>query len=65
MNCESKICVLDNVQTVNSVYVISVRLKKTVLAFFFLFFLLVIIFGWITSRFKSPLKLNMYTVCIK
>ncbi len=38
MNCESKICVLDNVQTVNSVYVISVRLKKTVLAFFFPFF---------------------------
>ncbi len=40
MNCESKICVLENVQTVNSVYVISVRLKKTVLAcfFFFLFF---------------------------
>ncbi len=40
MNCESKICVLENVQTVNSVYVISVRQKKTVLAFFF-FFLLV------------------------
>ncbi len=53
MNCESKICVLENVQTVNSVYVISV------------FFLLVVIFGWITSRFKSPLKFNMYTVCIK
>ncbi len=32
MNCESKICVLENVQTVNSV---SVRQKKTVLAFFF------------------------------
>ncbi len=28
MNCESKICVLENVQTVNSVYVISVRQKK-------------------------------------
>ncbi len=39
MNCESKICVLENVQTVNSVYVISVR-QKTVLACFF-FFLLV------------------------
>ncbi len=37
MNCESKICVLENVQTVNSVYVISVRQKKTVLAFFFFF----------------------------
>ncbi len=65
MNCESKICVLENVQTVNSVYVISVRQKKNVLAFFSLFFLLVVILGWITSRFKSPLKLNMYTVCIK
>ncbi len=64
MNCESKICVLENVQTFNSVYVISVRQKKTVLAFF-LFFLLVVILGWITSRFKSPLQLNMYTVCIK
>ncbi len=63
MNCESKICVLKNVQTVNSVYVISVRQKKNVLAFFFS--LVVVIFGWITSRFKSPLKLNMYTVCIK
>ncbi len=42
MNYESKICVLENVQTVNSVYVISVRQKKTVLAFFFItFFLLV------------------------
>ncbi len=48
-----------------TVFVISVRQKKNVLAFFFLFFLLVVIFGWITSRFKSPLKLNMYTVCIK
>ncbi len=37
MNCESKICVLENVQTVNSVYVISVR-QKTVLAWFFFFF---------------------------
>ncbi len=37
MNCESKICVLENVQTVNSVYVISVR-QKTVLAFFLFFF---------------------------
>ncbi len=36
MNCESKICVLENVQTVNSVYVISVCQKKTVLAFFFI-----------------------------
>ncbi len=65
MNCESKICVLENVQTVNSVYVISVR-QKTVLALFFSFFLLVVVvLGWITSKFKSPLKLNMYTVCIK
>ncbi len=40
MNCESKICMLENVQTVNSVYVISVR-QKTVLACFFFFFLLV------------------------
>ncbi len=73
MNCESKICVLENVQTVNSVYVISVR-QKTVLAcfcFFYNFFffaswlLVVVILGWITSSFKSPLKLNMYTVCIK
>ncbi len=63
MNCESKICVLENVQTVNSVYVISVRQKKQFWPVF-LFFLLVI-FGWITSSFKSPLKLNMYTVCIK
>ncbi len=38
MNCESKICVLENAQTVNSVYVISVRQKKTVLVFLFLFF---------------------------
>ncbi len=43
MKCESKICVLKNVQTVNSVYVISVRQKKTVLAFF-LFFLLLLFF---------------------
>ncbi len=28
MNCESKICVLENVQTVNSIYVISVCQKK-------------------------------------
>ncbi len=35
MNCESKICVLENVQTVNSVYVISVRQKKNVLGFLF------------------------------
>ncbi len=42
MNCESKICVLENVQTVNSVYVIGVRQKKTVLAFFLInYFLLV------------------------
>ncbi len=40
MNCESKICVLENVQTVNSVYVISVRQKKQFWPFFF-FFLLV------------------------
>ncbi len=40
MNCESKICVLENVQTVNSVCVISVR-QKTVLACFFFVFLLV------------------------
>ncbi len=63
MNCESKICVLENVQTVNSVYVISVR-QKTVF-FYYFFLLVVVILGWITSRFKSPLKLNMYTVCIK
>ncbi len=37
MNCESKICVLENVQTVNSVYGISVR-QKTVLACFLFFF---------------------------
>ncbi len=37
MNCESKICVLENVQTVNSVYVISVR-QKTVLDIFLLIF---------------------------
>ncbi len=47
-----------------TVFVISVRQKKNVLAFFF-FSLVVVIFGWVTSRFKSPLKLNMYTVCIK
>ncbi len=33
MNCESKICVLENVQTVNSV--ISVRQKK-IFSFFFI-----------------------------
>ncbi len=38
MNCESKICVLENVQTVNSVYVISVRLKKSSDLFFLLLF---------------------------
>ncbi len=44
MNCESKICVLENVQTVNSVYVISVRQKKTVLAFFFFLFTFLLLF---------------------
>ncbi len=39
MNCESKICVLENV-TVNSVYVISVRQKKNSSGLFS-FFLLV------------------------
>ncbi len=62
MNCESKICVLENVQTVNSVCHISPSEKKRSGLFFLL---VVVIFGWITSRFKSPLKLNMYTVCIK
>ncbi len=38
MNCESKICVLENVQTVNSVYVISVRQKKKRSGLFFFFF---------------------------
>ncbi len=40
MNCESKICMLENVQTVNSVYVISVRQKKkrSGLFFFYYFF---------------------------
>ncbi len=40
--CGSKICVLENVQTVNSVYVISVRQKKTVLAIFLLTIFLVV-----------------------
>ncbi len=62
MNCESKICVLENVQTVNSVCHISPSEKKRSGLFFSL---VVVILGWITSRFKSPLKLNMYTVCIK
>ncbi len=44
MNCESKICVLENVQTVNSVYVISVRQKKTVLGFFLFDFLFLFYF---------------------
>ncbi len=65
MNCESKICVLENVQTVNSVYIISVHQKKNSSGLFFFFLLVVVVLGWITSRFKSPLKLNMYTVCIK
>ncbi len=34
MNCESKICVLENVQMVNSVYVKSVH-KKSSSVFFF------------------------------
>ncbi len=38
MNCESKICVLENVQTVNSVYVISVRQKKNSSGLFFVWF---------------------------
>ncbi len=37
MNCESKICVLENVQTVNSVYV-SVRQKKKNSSGLFFFF---------------------------
>ncbi len=41
MNCESKICVLENVQMVNSVYVISVRQKKKQ---FWPFFFIIIIF---------------------
>ncbi len=40
MNCESKICVLENVQTVNSVYVISVRQKKKFWPFFSFFLLI-------------------------
>ncbi len=36
MNCESKICVLENVQMVNSVYVISVCQKSS--SGLFLFF---------------------------
>ncbi len=40
MNCESKICVLENVQMVNSVYVISVRQKKNSSGLFFFFLLL-------------------------
>ncbi len=67
MNCESKIWRMYKQLTVFMSYQ-SVR-KKTVLAFFFFSFasylLVVVILGWITSRFKSPLKLNMYTVCIK
>ncbi len=37
------------------------------LGFFFFasYLLVVVVLGWITSSFKSPLKLNMYTVCIK
>ncbi len=69
MNCESKICVLENVQTVNSVCHISPSEKQFWPVFFFFFFasylLVVVVLGWITSSFKSPLKLNMYTVCIK
>ncbi len=34
MNCESKICVLENVQMVNSVYVISVLQKNSSGLFF-------------------------------
>ncbi len=73
MNCESKICVLENVQTVNSVYISPSENSSGLflLCFFHHFFffaswlLVVVILGWITSSFKSPLKLNMYTVCIK
>ncbi len=39
MNCESKICVLENVQTVNSVCVISVRQKKNSSGLFLFLFL--------------------------
>ncbi len=49
MNCESKICVLENVQTVNSVYVISVRQKKNVLAFFFSFFFASCCYFWLDN----------------
>ncbi len=56
-----KYACLENVQTVNSVCHISPSEKKTFWPFFSL---VVVILGWITSRFKSPLKLNMYTVCI-
>ncbi len=42
MNCESKICVLENVQTVNSVCHISPSENSSGLVFFFFFFLLVI-----------------------
>ncbi len=38
MNCESKICLLENVQTVNSVYVVSVRQKNSSGLVFFFFF---------------------------
>ncbi len=52
MNWESKICVLENVQMVNSVCNISLFFAN-----------LVVIHGWITLEgFESPLKLNMYTV---
>ncbi len=63
MNCESKICMLENVQTVNSVCVISVRQKSSSGLFLAN---LVVILDWITLvGFESPLKLNMYTVWIK
>ncbi len=67
MNCESKICVLENVQTVNSVCHISPSENSSACFFFFFasYLLVVVVLGWITSSFKSPLKLNMYTVCIK
>ncbi len=44
MNCESEICMLENVQTVNSVYVISVRQKKKQFWPFFYLFIFIIIF---------------------
>ncbi len=68
MNCESKICLLENVQTVNSVYVRSVHHKISsgeVQKCFFLANLVVIPGLIILAGFTSALKLNMYTVWIQ